>query len=578
MRNKFLNVIIIMLFIFCSMLLSISNFTQATDDIESITNNTNKQKYTERSMFTEGLQNYPKTLNESQALDYASQKIIDDLFIPLFSYDHNNKEWKVVPGDASVLDKGKAYESVFENNEYHLIIYLRDDILWTDGENMTAEDWVWYYQNIICDASMNHPAYQSTLIQIDEWTSKQIRYELIDEYSFKIVFPKYITGAEYYANSQPMPKHILKPLFDNNKIQEIKELWKFDTAIKGNIISNAVWEIDTINNGHIILYKNEKYFDFNKNSNDKYNKKIYKFYNYKYMLDADTYITPDEQIFSDFIKGNVSVYNFDYKQYSKINELENVTIRNKGLEKAFTFLSFNLKNTAGNYEKLFENLSFRKSISMLIDKLRIVKDVYNNHADVCRSIIPEYSPYYNKDVLFDYEYNPQKAYELLKTMGINKSKNDNTLIDKKQNNITLEILCPDDEELISTAEVISDMLADEGITAIVDIEAYPVYIKRLRSNNWSVVLSKIIYSHFPYQMREFLHSKGTLHVWNPEQWKVSTDWERKIDENFSKYLNEKDINKRKVYIEKILNTLYNNCPIIPLTQKYMYSSEQHNHR
>ncbi|MFW5799498.1 MAG: ABC transporter substrate-binding protein, partial [Spirochaetota bacterium] len=241
-----------------------------------------------------GLTGRPKTFNEIQAKDSASINIINHLFIHLFEYNLDYNKWEVIPGIPDKGNTGNSYDRIIDkkNNTLELIIYLNNNIKWSDGTPMTADDWVWYYNNIIKNENLNHPAYNTSFIQVNEWEKKRIKYEKTDEYSFKIKFPKIIANAELWANSQAMPEHILKPLLDEEKYDEIKLLWNKNTNPE-NIVSNGPWLLESINENIISFKRNENYFinppAINNNEKDNTIKNLPYINKLEYYIMLDTY-------------------------------------------------------------------------------------------------------------------------------------------------------------------------------------------------------------------------------------------------------------------------------------------------
>lgn len=532
-----------------------------------------------------GLIGFPKTFNDIQANDTASINIINNLFIPLFIYDVDNNIWKVLPGEDSKGELGKGYEkNINESNELELTIYLRNDIYWTDKTKMTADDWVWYWNEIICNDNIMHPAYYNTMVRIDEWETKQIVFEKVSEYIFKIISPKPVAEIELLTNLQPMPKHIFKPLLDSNDIRELRIKWNNKTY-PSNIVSNGAWILDEVNPDKIVLLKNENYFIQNlktDNPNDTLpylDKIVYYTSNNFYDKNTDTYYSAKQNEYRYFSNNIIDA--MTVTENTMIEELlanqklnESYEVWNGGAVSKFDVISFNQNPESSRLKSngnlnLFSNKKFRKAISLLIDRDNILIDAYSGYGELNRSLIPEISPYFDKDNTFDTEYNPTKALKLLEELGI-KDNNGDGLLEYNDKTFSFEILTNDIKTRKDSVEIIHNTLTKYGIDNIVLIKPFSIVIKKIYESDWDCVLIGLTGGLFPLTSENMYSSYGNMHIWYPEQWKPNTDWENQIDTLLNKAKTEIDFEKRKLLLNEMLSIMYEQTPIIPIVKKYSF--------
>ncbi len=532
--------------------------------------------------FTLGLIGEPKTFNEIQAKDSASINIINHLFIPLFRFNLDENSWEVVSGDLNKGKAGKGYDKIISKDKMELIIYLRDDVYWSDGIQMTSDDWVWYFNDIICNKTLNHENYNSTFLQIDEWKKEQIRYEKINNYSFKILYPSLVAEAELLGNSQPMPKHILYPIAQKNGYDALKYLWNSSTPIE-QIVSNGPFIIKEITKDKIVLEKNKNFFinseiDGNSNQLPYIDKLIYTLINSSISESRTKSISAKQNEYISFLNGRIDAITIDSTMLEDAirNKTKgNYNIWNGGAVPQFDFLVFNqnpnskrLKDT--NKLSIFEQKTFRKAVSLLIDRKQILNEVYNGFGEINQSLIPEISQYFDKNVKFNADYNKKKAISILANIGIKDKDGDGILEDSNNKIISFEILTNNLSKREKTASLISENLKSIGIKTTVSIEPFIIITKKIIDNDWDCILTGFTGSLFPLTSSNFYLSKGNMHIWNIYQRTPSTEWEAQIDDLFTKASSETNFNKRKIILNEIFSIIYEEMPIILLTREYSF--------
>lgn len=140
---------------------------------------------------------------------------------------------------------------------------------------------------------------------------------------------------------------------------------------------------------------------------------------------------------------------------------------------------FNIGYLAMNQEKKpFDNLKVRQAIAHAINKKAIIDAVYNGFAEVAKNPMPPTLWGYNNDVV-DYEYNPEKAKQLLKEAGVE--------------GLTTELYAmpvprpymPDGRKV---AEAIQGDLAKVGITVKIVTYDWGTYLKKVSNGEHEMCL------------------------------------------------------------------------------------------
>ncbi|MDP8163180.1 ABC transporter substrate-binding protein [Pasteurella skyensis] len=132
------------------------------------------------------------------------------------------------------------------------------------------------------------------------------------------------------------------------------------------------------------------------------------------------------------------------------------------------YLAFNTE------KKPFDNLKVRKALSYAVNKAAIIESVYQGAGQAAKNAIPPTMWSYNDDVK-DYEYNPQKAKELLKEAGF-KDGFDVELW-------AMPVSRPYNPNARRMAEIIQEDWKNVGVNAKIVSYEWGEYLKRMRQGD-----------------------------------------------------------------------------------------------
>lgn len=525
------------------------------------------------TLYLGGYNANPKTFNPLIANENTSLDIIRRLFIPLMRYNEDTGEWFVYAGDYERAGNEKAYKKVFTDDGRILIkVFLSKGVQWSDGVPMTGEDWVWFWNNIYCNKYLFPAGYKSSHLKMDDGSIKRITAILIDNYTIEFEFPRIIAEPEMIINFSPMPKHIIKPIYNNSDGGSgILNIWSVDTPPE-NIITNGAWILKSYEPDQLITFEaNKNYFE--KDENGK---------NLPYLNKLVIVITPDRNaLFLKFLSGDVDEYyvqNKDFKQVINLSQENDFSVWNGGLIPESEFISFNQnpeEDRLKDSPKLswFTNRNFRRAISYLIDRETLVTQVHNGLAVPDDTYITKASAYYDPAVVFDNSYDPVVAMELLEGINIRDRDGDGFLEDKNENRIKFEIYTnAGNVEREKALGIMSNEFRAYGITVNPSPIEFNVLVSRLTTSyDWDCVLISMESGLIPLDENFYL-SNGNMHLWNPLNPEPETSWERITDDLFLKAKYEPDFEKRKRIFNEMLAVYYDQLPIIPLTRKYAFKA------
>ncbi|MCP4349198.1 MAG: ABC transporter substrate-binding protein [Desulfobacterales bacterium] len=205
--------------------------------------------YLEEQTIRLPLENPVPTIDPGLAGDTVSSEIIEQLFLGLTNFDPETYE--AVPGLATrwrASSSGRTY-----------IFYLRDDVYWTDGNPVTANDIVWAIRRNIDPELKSPKAHMLYILKNAEAVHKgeikdvsKVGVYAPDDYTVTfalenpaVFFPTIVNSGVF----RPLPRAA---------IEKYKDQWTAPENIQTNGSYNlALWE----KGRGLFLKKNEKYYD-----------------------------------------------------------------------------------------------------------------------------------------------------------------------------------------------------------------------------------------------------------------------------------------------------------------------------
>lgn len=315
----------------------------------------------------EGSIGEPSVLIPMLAGDSSSHEIAGLVFNGLVKYDT----------DLSVI--GDLAQS-WDISEDGLVItfHLRQGVKWTDGAEFTADDVMYGYRTIIDERTPT--AYSEDFRQVR-------KAEVVDKYTFRVSYEKpFAPALTSWGNLVVLPRHLL----------EGKDITKSPFTRKP--VGLGPYKLDQwVPGQQLMLDSNRDYFE---------GRPYIDRYVYRVIPDSAT-------MFLELRAGGIDLMGLTPVQYTKQTQNEFFT---KNFQKfrypqfAYTYMGFNLKHP------FFKDKRVRQAIAYAIDKSEIVDVVlYGLGTPATGPYVPNTWPY-NPDVK-KYEYNPEKAKQLLKEAG-----------------------------------------------------------------------------------------------------------------------------------------------------------------
>jgi peptide/nickel transport system substrate-binding protein len=102
--------------------------------------------------------------------------------LQLVNFDENHLKFSREGTTALRPNLVSSYEWNADATE--IVLNFRQGIKWSDGESLTANDWVWWWENLVLDENIGIPAPTGTAVGGEKMT-----LEKLDDYTLKCTFP-----------------------------------------------------------------------------------------------------------------------------------------------------------------------------------------------------------------------------------------------------------------------------------------------------------------------------------------------------------------------------------------------------
>ncbi|HJB33584.1 MAG TPA: peptide ABC transporter substrate-binding protein [Candidatus Blautia merdipullorum] len=204
----------------------------------------------EEDTYVVDLRSEPAELNSVKTTDVPSGDILREIMVGLYKLDENDKPQPDLAVETQVSDDGCTYT-----------MKLREDAKWTNGEPVTAHDFVYSYQTICSKEAASSYAFivYDNLVngkEVYEGTKdpSELGVKAIDDYTLEVTFQNpipYATHLFSFASYYPL---------NQKAYEEIGPDVYGDDADK--LVTNGAYTMsEWVHNDHITLTKNEDFYD-----------------------------------------------------------------------------------------------------------------------------------------------------------------------------------------------------------------------------------------------------------------------------------------------------------------------------
>ncbi|NJP39302.1 oligopeptide ABC transporter substrate-binding protein [Alkalicoccus luteus] len=347
-----------------------------------------------------------------------------------------------------------AHDWEWSDDNLTVTFHLEEGVMWHNGEELTAEDFEFSYETIA------HPDYDGPRLSnvdriegFDEYRAGDADslegVNVIDDYTFEVTFQEALANNLENLWAYPTPKAHLEHL----EVSEIED----SEEVRQNPVGLGAFQVENIVPGEQIEYTAfEDYWQGAPN------------------LDGAVYRIVDGNQAGELVaQGEVDIIELTPTQALPLEDNEDVTVEEiEAL--SYSYLGFKLGEWNAEDEVVemnnpkFESKELRQAFAHAIDRQGIIDEFNEGYGTVINA--PESHirwSYPDESTLNQYEYDPDRARELLEEAGYEDVTGDGFVEDPDGEEFTVNLAAMDTPADIAEprAQYILQTLQDVGINA-----------------------------------------------------------------------------------------------------------------
>ncbi len=437
--------------------------------------------------------------------------------------------------------------------------YLREDVLWNDGQPFTADDVLFTFNDLVYNPDIPSSARDTFTIEGQIFTVEKVNDHTV-RFTLPVKFAPFLRGM----GQAILPKHKLKNIVDEGKFNFT---WGIDTA-PSEIVGTGPYMLVRYDPGQrLVFQRNPRYWKRSAGGDQlPYIDKII----YLIVGNLDVALLK----FVEGVTDSYGLRGMDYPLLKPLEQERNFTVYDLGPATGSNFITFN-QNSGVNPEtgkpfvephKLawFTNVNFRQAVAHAIDKEKMIEIVKNKLG------YPQYSPigpgagFFHSSDVNQYDYDLEKAKAILKKHGFQDRDQDGIIEDPQGNKVEFNLYTNSgNTDRIDIGGIIRRDLEKIGMKVNFLVLEFNSLVGKLNSTfEWDAIILGLTGGIEPHFGNTVWNSKGQLHLWYPRQETPATEWEEKINDLFYQGVQELDEDKRRVYYDKFQMIVSEQLPVI----------------
>ena len=464
------------------------------------------------------------------------------------------------------------------------IFTLREGLKWSDGQPLTVDDVVFTYNDIYLNEEI--PTDTRDILRVGDSRALP-KVEKVDARRVKFSTPEPFAPFLGTLGIPILPAHVLEKSI-TTKDREGKPIflskWGVDTPVD-EIIVNGPYKLERYDTSQRVIFRRNPYY-WRKGPQGKSQPYIERIV-WPIVESTDTSML-------QFRSGGLDAVGVTPDYFSLLKKQEkqgNFTIYNGGPATGTSFVVFNLNKGRRDGKPLvdpiksrwFNTVEFRQAVAYAIDRQTMINNTFRGLGQTQDSPITIQSPFYMspEQGLKTYDYNPEKAKELLKKAGF-KYNTQGQLLDYQGNRVRFTLLTNAGNRIREAmgAQIRQD-LGKIGIQVDFTPLAWNTYTDKLANTlDWDASLLGLTGGLEPNNGANVWSPEGGLHMFNQkpqvgqkpiEGWEVSP-WEARIAELYIQAARELDEAKRKEIYAETQKISQEYLPFIYLVNPYSLSA------
>ena len=504
----------------------------------------------------------PKTFNFVIATDAGSSSVGGMIFDGLVTENPLTGE----------IEPALAESWTISEDKLKFVFTLRKNLKWSDGKPLTASDVDFTYNQLYFNPEI--PASSRDGFKIGESKSlPQVRK--LNDLQVEFTLPEPFAPFLGITGTSILPAHILEPTIkqkDRDGKLKFLSTWSLDTP-PAQIPASSAYKLKSYTTAARIVFEANPY----------YWKKVVTKENVPYIKQVSWEIVEStDTMLLQYRSGSLDSFDVSPDYYSLLKKEEDkgdFTIKRGGPDYGTNYIAFNLNTgkrkgkplIAPQKSRWFNNLQFRQAVAYAINRPRMVTNIYRGLGQPQHSFISVQSPFADPN-LQGYDYDPEKAKQLLKSAGFVYKQN--KLFDARGNRVKFTFNTNAGNKI---REAMGNQV-EEDLEAIgMDVNFrtinFNVLVGKLSGSlDWECILLGLTGGNEPNNGANVWFTDGNLHMFNqqpapgqePIEGRTVADWEKEVDRLFIVGARELDSEKRKAIYAEIQQIVSDNVPFIYL--------------
>jgi len=366
----------------------------------------------------------PTTLNPMYANQWFSTITTEFWLKSLWSFDPENNPVPEIATEIPTTENGGMSEDGLT-----LTVTLRDDVTWSDGEPLTANDFVFTYDMYMAESNVVASRYPYE----DYVASVEAPDDHTVVVNFTEPFAAWLTEMFQYG---VLPEHVLRPVFEADGTLDTAE-WNTAPTVGVGPFVFTEWETDS----HMIFEANPNWI------------------NPPQLEQIFIRMADDAAQEVAILAGDTDIGSFlDWSQADAINNsgVAEFVTQPSGYDEGW-FLNFDPETA----HPAMLDVNVRKAIVLATDRAKIVQDLLGGLTEVPVTFWDSTPPFGNPD-LEPYPYDADEAQRLLEEAGWTDSNGDGTR-DKGGTELVLRYIANQRQLRKDVQAVVQQMWAQAGI-------------------------------------------------------------------------------------------------------------------
>lgn len=492
-------------------------------------------KPTKKDRVVIGIASDAETLNPLFAYSLTDGQIIELLYLGLVkhTWDESISDISSSPLLAEKWEWGVDSSSI--------TFYLRENIFWSDGKKLTADDVVYsfdlYSDPVI--GSKFYGGFENFYLNENLHIDLKKTFEVLSPFIIKVNFKPGTNPKLFDVDMPIIPKHV----FSKIPKEELKT-----AQFNKDIVANGPYTLTAWRKNELITLKAvERSFLYD----DRMVKEIV----FKVIPDEKSRLTQLKKQEIDLLEDVSS------ELVAEINNVDFIKVVSR-VGRDYDYIGWNnidpnlyVKNKGITPNRFFGNKNVRVALTHAINRQELLNEYLQGYGKLSFGpVSPIFKEYYNNQIN-PYEYSPAKASELLKSEGwIDRDKDG--ILEKNNQKFSFKLyLASGNSRRLYAATVIKNNLKSIGIDMTIETMEMASFVPKLFSREFDAWLSGWTIP-LPLDLKPFWHSDFERNAFNFAGF-INTE----VDILLEKLEKETHLETKKSLYKKIQQLIHENEPV-----------------